>query len=104
MRNWSDLATRSGVFRRPSLSVSSPRSRSISLTWTAISAVVSLSYMSSDLYAISLVVIINVYTNREEFFSTIAMTGTKLHKNVHYMEFLYIFAARTRIHWYPVGY
>ena len=60
--------------------------------------------MSSDLYAISLVVIINVYTNREEFFSTIAMTGTKLHKIVHYMEFLYIFAARTRIHWYPVGY
>ena len=59
MRNWSDLATRSGVFRRPSLSVSSPRSRSISLTWTAISAVVSLSYMSSDLYAMSLGVFIN---------------------------------------------
>ena len=78
MRNWSDLATRSGVFRRPSLSVSSPRSRSISLTWTAISAVVSLSYMSSDLYAISLEVIINVFTNREEFFFNDRNDGHKI--------------------------
>lgn len=53
VRNWSDFATLSGVLRSPSLSVSSPSSLRISFTWTAISAVVSFSYMSSDLYAMS---------------------------------------------------
>ena len=54
VRNCNALATLSGVFTSPSLSGFSPNSRRISLTWTAISAVVFSSYISFFSYDIFL--------------------------------------------------